>query len=57
MRMKLTKFPQEIIEEYKLKDIVNKNGWVYLDIHTVSRIEISKRLNKGAHNRNTRKST
>ena len=33
MRMKLTDFPQEIIDEYKLNDIVNSNGWVYMEIH------------------------
>ena len=32
MRMKLTDFQQEIIYEYKLKDIVNDNGWVYMEI-------------------------
>ena len=30
--MKLTNFPQEIIDEYKPKDIVNNNGWVYMEI-------------------------
>ena len=32
MRMKLTDFPQEIIYEYKLNNIVNSNGWIYMEI-------------------------
>ena len=32
MRMKLTNFPQEIIDEYKLNDCVNSNGWMYMEI-------------------------
>ena len=32
MRTKLTNFPQEIIDEYKLNDIVNNSGWVYMEI-------------------------
>ena len=32
MCMKLTDFPQEIIDEYKLNDIVNPNGWIYMEI-------------------------
>ena len=32
MRMKLNNFPQEIIDEYKLNDIVNSNGWIYMEI-------------------------
>ena len=32
MRMKLTKFPQGIIDEYKLNDIVNSHGWIYMKI-------------------------
>ena len=31
--MKLTNFPQEIIDECKLNNIVNSNGWVYMEIH------------------------
>ena len=30
--MKVTNFPQEIIDKYKLNDIVNDNGWVYMEI-------------------------
>ena len=30
--MQLTNFPQEIIDEYKLNDIVNANGLVYMEI-------------------------
>ena len=30
--MKLTDFPQEIIDEYNLNDIVNSNGWIYIKI-------------------------
>ena len=32
MRMKLNNFPQEIIDEYKLNNIVNDNGWDYMEI-------------------------
>ena len=32
IRMKLTNFLQEIIDEYKLNDIVNSNGWIYMEI-------------------------
>ena len=32
MRMKLTEFPQEIIDEYKLNDLVNNHGWIYMEI-------------------------
>ena len=32
MRMKLTEFPQEIIDEYKLNDLVNSHGWIYMEI-------------------------
>ena len=32
MRMKLTNFSQEIIDEYKLNDIVDSNGWIYMEI-------------------------
>ena len=30
--MKQTDFPQEIIDECKLNDIVSNNGWVYMEI-------------------------
>ena len=32
MRIKLIDFPQEVIDEYKLNDIINSNGWVYIEI-------------------------
>ena len=32
MRMKLTDSSQEIIDEYNLNDIVNPNGWIYMEI-------------------------
>ena len=32
MRIKLTNFPQEIIDEYNLNDIVNSNGWIHMEI-------------------------
>ena len=32
MRMKLIEFPQEIIDEYKLNDLVNSHGWIYMEI-------------------------
>ena len=34
--MKLTNFPQEIIDEYKLNGIVNNNRWVYMKIRKAS---------------------
>ena len=30
--MKLTDFPQEIIDEYNLDDIINPNSWIYMEI-------------------------
>ena len=32
MRMELTEFPQEIINEYKLNNLVNNHGWIYMEI-------------------------
>ena len=32
MHMKLTEFLQEIIDEYKLIDLVNNQGWIYMEI-------------------------
>ena len=32
MRMKLTDIPQEVIDEYKLKDKVAADGFVYIEI-------------------------
>lgn len=32
MCMKLTEFPQEIIDEYKLNDLVNSHRWIYMEI-------------------------
>ena len=33
MPTKLTNFPQEIIDEYKLSDIINSHRWIYIEIH------------------------
>ena len=32
MCMKLTNFPREIIDDYKLNNIINNNRWVYIEI-------------------------
>ena len=32
MRIKITDIPQEIIDEYKLNEIVTPEGWVYVEI-------------------------
>ena len=33
IHMKLTNFPKNIIDEFKLSDIVNSNGCFYMEIH------------------------
>ena len=32
MRMKLTEFPQKIIDEYNLNNLMNNHGWIYIEI-------------------------
>ena len=33
MRMKLDMFPDDVIEEYNLRDKVEPNGYVYIEVH------------------------
>ena len=55
-RLKITDIPEETIEEYKLRDIVTPDGWVYLEICRgmyglpqsviIAQEQLEKRLNK-----------
>ena len=56
MKLHLHVIPQEIIDEYSLHDLVDKDGWVYLNIvkgiyglkqaGTIANMELTKYLDK-----------